>query len=140
MLFCTEKHYPRITLDALSSFREDKQAARRFAHRFLPLSFACVVALVCFGLFIFIPIHQEWGETVPRIYVVLAMASFAVCGVVFILTWRRMVRAVPISPQSKQPMEVYRLEDTIKFRKYELVYLCRQSHTFFRMVFKAPAH
>ena len=138
MFFCKEKHYPMITLDALSGFTEDKRAAARFARRFWPLSLSCVAALLCFGAFIFIPGFRGQSDPVPQIYVVLAGVSFAVAVVLFIVTWRRMVSHIPVSQQTSQSMEIFQLQDTIKDGKYELVYLCRQSQTFFRVVFKAP--
>jgi uncharacterized membrane protein YsdA (DUF1294 family) len=138
MLFCTKKDYPTITLQALAGFSEDKTAARRYTRRFLHLSLSCVAALLSFGAFICIPIFRGQGDSVPQIYVVLAGVSLLVAIVLFVITWRRMVGGVPISPRSGRPMEVYRLEDTVKEGRYELVYLCRQSQTFFRMVFGAP--
>jgi protein-S-isoprenylcysteine O-methyltransferase Ste14 len=137
MFFCTEKRYPTITLDALSDFTEDKRAAERFARRFWPLSFSCVAALLCFGAFIFIPIFRGQSDSVPQIYVVLGVLSFAVAIVLFVFTWRRMVACVPVGQHSSKPMEVFQLQDTIKEGRYELVYLCRQSRTFFRVVYKA---
>lgn len=137
-MFCKEREYPKIALHALAGFSEDKQAARRFTYRFLPWSLSCVAALLCFGTFIFIPLYLQKYDPVPQIYVFLAGTSFALCLVLSVATWRRMVAGVPVSPRSGQPMEVYQLEDTVKEEKYELVYLCRQSHTYFRMVFKAP--
>jgi hypothetical protein len=138
MLFCTEKHYPTIPLQALAGFSEDKTASRRYTRRFLHLHLSCVAALLSFGAFICIPIFRGQCDNVPQIYVILAGVSFLVMIVLFVITWRRMVGGVPISPQSGKPMEVYRLEDTVIEGKYELVYLCRQSQTFFRMVFVAP--
>lgn len=138
MLFCNEKQYPMITLDELSGFTEDKRAATRFARRFWPLSLSCVAALLCFVSFIFIPLFRGQSDPVPQIYIVLAGASFAAAIVMFIITWRRMVSNLPTSQQTSKPMEVFQLEDSIRDGKYELVYLCRQSHTFFRVVFRAP--
>jgi protein-S-isoprenylcysteine O-methyltransferase Ste14 len=127
-----------ITLDALSGFAEDKRAARRFARRFWPLSLSCVASLLCFGAFLFIPLYRGHSDPMPQIYVVLAGISFAVTIVLFSVTWRRMVADIPVSQHSSKPMEVFQLQDTIKEGKYELVYLCRQSRTFFRIVFRAP--
>jgi hypothetical protein len=138
MLFCKEKQYPMITLDALSGFNEDKRAAARFARRFWPLSLSCVAALLCFGASILIPLFRGQSDPVPQVYVALAGTCFAVAVVLFIVTWRRMVSHIPVSQQTLKPMEVFQLQDTIKDGKYELVYLCRQSQTFFRVVFKAP--
>ena len=135
MFFCNERPYPIITLDALSGFTEDKQAATRFSRRFLPFSLSCAAAFLCFGAFIVIPLVQGHTESVPQIYVVLAGVSFAVALLLFVVTWRRMVAYIPVSPHSSEPMEVFQLQDTIKDGKYELVYLCRQNQTFFRIVF-----
>jgi hypothetical protein len=137
-MFCKEREYPRISLQTLLGFTEDKQAARRFTYRFLPWSLGSVAALLCFGVFLFIPLYIGKYDPVPQIFVILAGVSFTVCIVLFGITWRRMVSGVPVSPRSGQPMEVYQLEDTVKDEKYELVYICRQSHTYFRLVFKAP--
>jgi hypothetical protein len=138
MLFCKEKQYPMITLDELSGFAENKRAAARFARRFWPLSLSCVAAFLCFGAFIFIPLFRGESDPVPQICVVLAGVSFAALIVLFIITWRRMISHTPISQQTSNPMEVFQLQDTVKDGKYELVYLCRQSQTFFRVVFRAP--
>jgi hypothetical protein len=135
MFFCKEKNYPMISLQSLEGFSEDKQSQQCFTRRFYPLSIGCVVLLLCFGACLLIPIFKEQGDAVPLIYVVLGGVSFMVCIVLFVITWRRMVGAVPICQQSGQPMEVYQLEDTLKEGKYELVYLCRQSRTFFRVVY-----
>ena len=138
MLFCKEKQYPMITLDELSGFTEDKRAAARFARRFWPLSLSCVAAFLCFGAFICIPLFRGQSDSVPQIYIVLAGASFVAAIVLFIIAWRRMVSHIPVSQQTSKPVEVFQLQDTIRDGKYELVYLCRQSHTFFRVVFRAP--
>ena len=127
-----------ITLRALAGFSEDKEAARRFTNRFLPWSLSCVAALLSFIAFIFIPGWIGKYDPMPQIYVLPAGASLALCLGLSVATWRRMVAGVPVSPRSGQPMEIYQLEDTVNEGKYELVYLCRQSRTFFRMVFKAP--
>ncbi len=137
-MFCKEKEYPVIALQALEGFSEDKEAAKRFTWRYLPWTLSCVAALLCFGACIIMPICLKQADPVPPVYVLLAGTFFALCLGLFVAAWRRMVEGVPVSPRSGQPMEVYRLEDTIKEGKYELVYLCRQSHTYFRMVFKAP--
>jgi hypothetical protein len=137
-MFCKEKKYPLIALNALSGFSEDKVAARRFIYRFLPWSLSCVAALLGFGACIAIPLFRKQYDPVPQVYIVLAGASFALGIACFVATWRRMVGAVAISPRSGRPMEVYRLEDTIKDEKYELVYICRESRTYFRMVFGVP--
>lgn len=138
MFFCKEKPYPMIALESLSGFTENKRAANRFARRFWPLSLSCVAALLCVGVFIFIPLYRGQADSAPQIYVVLAGVSFVVTVVLFIITWRRMVSYIPISQHTLKPMEIFQLQDTIKDGKYELVYLCRQSQTFFRVVFKAP--
>jgi hypothetical protein len=87
---------------------------------------------------IFSPLFREQSDLVPQIYVVLAGASFAAAIVLFIITWRRMVSHLPVSQQTSKPTELFQLQDTIGDGKYELVYLCRQSHTFFRVVFRSP--
>jgi hypothetical protein len=137
-MFCKEKEYPLIALNALTGFSEDKAAARRFTYRFLPWSMSCVAAMLGFGVCIAIPLFRKQYDPVPQIYILLAGASFAIGIAFFVATWRRMVAAAPISPRSGQPMETYRLEDTIKDEKYELVYICRKSRTYFRIVFGAP--
>jgi hypothetical protein len=136
--FCKDKEYPLIALKALTGFSEDKEGARRFTYRFLPGSLSCVAALLGFGACIAIPLFRKQYDPVPQIYIVLAGASFVIGIALFVATWRRMVAAVPISTRSGQPMEIYRLEDTIKDEKYELVYVCRKSRTYFRIVFGAP--
>ena len=125
-----------ITLDALLGFTEDKRGAARFARRFWPFSLSCVATLLCFGASICIPIFRDQTDPVPQIYIVMAGVSFAACVVLSIITWRRMVSYIPVSQQTMKPMEVFQLQDTIKDGKYELVYLCRQSQTFFRVVFR----
>ncbi len=128
-----------IALESLSGFTENKRAATRFARRFWPLSLSCVVAFFSFAVFMIIPFLRGQLNPVPQIYVVLAGISFAITVVLFIITWRRMVSYIPISQHTLEPMEIFRLQDTIKEGKYELVYLCRQSRTFFRVVFKSPS-
>ncbi|PWU11857.1 MAG: hypothetical protein C5B50_22630 [Verrucomicrobia bacterium] len=137
-MFCKERDYPLIALNALAGFSEDKLAARRFTYRFLPWSLSCLVAFLGFGASIVIPLMRKQYDPVPNVYVLTAAASFVLCVGFFVATWRRMVAAVPISPRSGQPMEVYRLEDVLKDKKYELAYICRKSRTYFRVVFKAP--
>jgi hypothetical protein len=139
-LFCEPKNYPMIGLNALAGFSEDKEAERRFTQRFLPGSLSCLAALLCFGACIVIPIctQKRAEDAVPHVYIILAAAFFVLSVGFFIATWRRMVREAPVSPRSGKPMEVYQLENTVKESKYELVYLCRQSRTYFRMVFKEP--
>jgi len=127
-----------ITLKELSGFTEDKRAAAHFSRRFWPLSLSCVAAFLCCGAFILIPLFRGQSDPVPQIYVILAGISFAALIVLFVITWRRMVSHVPASQHTSKLMEVFQLQDTIKDRKYELVYLCRQSRTFFRVVFSAP--
>jgi len=136
--FYKQKQYPMIQLEALSGFTEDKRAAARFARRFRPLSLSCVAALLCFGACICIPLIQGHSNSVPQIYVVLAGVSFTAAIVIHNITWRRMVSYIPISQQTSKPMEVFQLQDTVKDGRYELVYLCRQSQTFFRVVFGKP--
>jgi hypothetical protein len=68
----------------------------------------------------------------------MAAISIVVAPVLYVKGWRRMVRGVPVSPRSGMPMEAYRLQDTIAEGRYELVYVCPQSRTFFRLVFKDP--
>jgi hypothetical protein len=138
MLFSKEKQYPMITLDELSGFPENKRAAARFARLFWPLSLSCVAALLSFGAFIFIPLFRGQSDPVPQIYVVLACVSFATVIVLFIITWRRMVSHTPVSQQTSKTMEVFQLQDTVKDGRYELVYLCRESQTFFRVMFRTP--
>ena len=92
----------------------------------------------CFGAFILVPLFRGQADSVPPIYVLLAGVSFAGAVVLFIITWRRMVSYIPISEHTLKPMEIFQLQDTIKDGKYELVYLCRESQTFFRVVFKKP--
>ena len=139
--FFKERKYPMIALHTLAEFNEDKKAAKRFTRRYLPLSLSCVAALLCLGASIIIPIcnQKQRDDSIPEIFVGLAGVSFAVSIGLFVVTWRRMVSEIPISPQSRQPLEIYQLEDTAKEGKYELVYLCRQSHTYFRIVFKVPS-
>jgi hypothetical protein len=138
MLFCKEIKYPTISLEALSGFTEDKRAARRFARRFWPFSLTAVAAFLGCGTFIFIPLLRGQTDPVPQIYVVLAVSSFAVCLTFFIIAWRRMVSCVPIDEKTSEPLEVFQLMDSIKDEKYELVYVCRQKRTFFRVVYRAP--
>jgi hypothetical protein len=138
MFFSIERHYPMITLEALSGFAEDKQAAKCFARRFWPLSLSCVASLLCFGAFLFFPLYRGQTDPMPQIYVVLAGVSFAVAIVLFSVRLRRMVADIPVSRHSSKPMEVFQLQDTVKDGKYELVYLCRQSQTFFRVAFRTP--
>jgi hypothetical protein len=133
-----EKQYPMITLNELSAFTEDKRAEARFARRFWPFSLSCVAAFLGSLAFLFIPISSGKTDPVPQIYIVLMGVSFAATIVLFVITWRRMVLHIPDSQQTSKPMEVYQLQDTIKDEKYELVYLCRQRRTFFRVVYKAP--
>jgi hypothetical protein len=134
-MFCKEKEYPLIALNSLAGFREDKAAARRFAYRFLPWSLSCVAAFVGVGASLAIPAFGKRYDPVPQVYMVLAGGCFALCFGLFVVTWHRMVATVPTSSHSGQPMEVYRLEDT-KDRNFELIYLCRKSRTYFRIVFK----
>ena len=137
MTFCKAKQYPMITLYELSAFTEDKRAGARFARRFWPFSLGCVAAFLCFVTFLFVPISSGQTDPVPRIYMVLMGVSFAAAIVLFVITWRRMVSYIPNSQETAKPMEVYQLQETIKLEKYELVYLCRQRRTFFRVVYKA---
>ena len=136
--FCKEKEYPRIALHTLAGFSEDKQAAKKFMLRFLPWTLSLFAAFVCFGACIILPLWTQKYDPVPQIYVVGAGLSFAIGIALFIALWRRIVAEVPISPRSGQPMEVYQLEDTLKDEKYELIYVCHQSRTYFRMVLKSP--
>jgi len=136
--FCKEKEYPRIALHNLAGFNEDKQAAKKFVRRFLPWTMSLFGAFVCFGACIILPLWTQKYDPVPHIYVLVGGLSFAVGIALFVVLWRRMVAGVPISPHSGQVMEVYQLEDTLKDEKYELIYICRQSRTYFRMVFKSP--
>jgi hypothetical protein len=138
MPFSPKKRYPMITLDALGGFTEDKLAERDFKRRFLPVISVCILALLCFGVSVIIPLRQKTCDDLPLIYGLLAGVSFVIALGSIFCGWYWMIRTAPISPQSRQPMEIYQLEDTIKEGKCELVYLCRRSHTFFRMVFTAP--
>ena len=138
MMFCKEKNYPTIAMDALAGFIEDKEAAKRYSYRFLPWSLSCVAALLCFGACIFIPVYRGQYDPVAQVYMLMAGVSFALCLGLFVAAWRRMVAEVPVSPRSGKPMEVYRLADTIEGGKYELVYVCRESHTYFRAVYREP--
>jgi hypothetical protein len=137
-MFCKEREYPLIALNTLPGFTEDKAAARRYRCRFLPWSLSCVTALLCFSACIAIPLWRKQYDPVPQIFMLLSGAFSAVCIVLFVATWRRMFRVIPVSARSGRPMEIYRLEDTIKDEKYELIYICRESRTYFRMVFRSP--
>lgn len=137
-MFCKQIEYPKITLQALVGFDEDSKTARCFTNRFLPWSLSCVAALLCFGACIAAPCWLKQYDPVPQIYIVLAATFFALSVVLFFATWRRMVNGAPVSLRSGLPMEVYQLEDTIKDEKYELIYVCRKSRSYFRIVYKAP--
>ena len=138
MPFSPKKRYPMITLDALGGFTEDKLAEKHFKRRFLPLLLVCILAFLCFGVSVIIPLRHNSGDDLPPIYALLAVISFVIALGSIFCGWYWTIRTVPISPQSRQPMEIYQLEDAVKDGKNELVYLCRYSHTFFRMVFTAP--
>lgn len=135
---CQPRDHPLITRRSLDGFSEDKEAARRYTRRHLRWSMSCVVALLCFAASITVPIYKGESNPVPEFYVVSAGASFAACIGLFVMTWRRMVRGIPVSTRSGQPMEVYRLEDTISEGRYELVYVCRLSRTYFTLVYGEP--
>ena len=140
-MFRKKPVYPVMALHALAGFCEDKVAAKRFMRRFLPVMLGCVVAFICFGIFVAIPllfsVQKPGTDTMPT-YLWLAIASFVGFFVILFGGWRRVVGAVPLSLKTGKPMKVYQLEDTMKSGHYELIYVCRESQTYFRIVFSSP--
>lgn len=137
-IFFSHHDYPMMRLESLRGFEEDAKAAKAFERRFQPLILASVVVMFLgFGGFGFLAFRaQERGDAAAlERYTPLALGSlvsgFAVC----MAQARRMTEAIPVSPRSGLPMESYRLEDTVKEGKYELVYVCRASRTYFRRVY-----
>ena len=137
-----EQDYPTIALQSLEGFAEDADAGRVFERRFLPLTIGGVAILfVGSGVFGFLAYRaQERGDAGASVgtFIALAVASFLVGSALCIVGIRKMSKTLPICPRSGQPMEAYRLEDTIKEGKYEVIYLCRQSRTYFRRIYSEP--
>jgi hypothetical protein len=137
-----EQDRPTIALQSLEGFAEDADAGRVFERRFLPQTIGGVAILfIGSGAFGFLAYRaQERGETgaLMATFTTLAFAAFLVGFALCIAGIRNMSEAVPISPRSGQPMEAYRLEDTIKEGKYEVIYVCRESRTYFRRVYSEP--
>ena len=142
-MFSKKPEHPVISLNALVGFCEDNDAAKRFTRRFLPVILGCIATFIGFSVSVAIPllsfVQKPGSETPSHIfYVWLAIASFVGFFTILFLGWRRMVHAIPVSPRSGQPMEVYQSADTMTAGHLELIYVCRQSRTYFRMVFKTP--
>ena len=134
----THQQHPTIAFCSLDGFAEDSNAARLFERRFQPLILGGVAtAFVGFGVFGWLAFRAQAREDESSLatFTPLALASFLIGVCVCFVAYRRMVKAIPISPRSGQPMEIYQLEDTIKAGKYELIYVCRKSRTYFRRVF-----
>jgi hypothetical protein len=141
ILFAEQDH-PTIALQSLEGFAEDADAGRVFERRFFPQTIGGVALLFMgSGVFGFLAYRaQERGDAGALVgtFITLALASFLVGFALCIVGIRRMSEAVPVSPRSGQPMEAYRLEDTIKEGKYEVIYICRKSRTYFRRVYTEP--
>jgi hypothetical protein len=124
----------------VSGFVPDKHAARRFERRFLPLTITGLV--VAFGgslgfMYLSYRAQQSQDKTVT-VFICAAFASMLIGQGMCFLSYRRILHTAPISPQSGKPMEVYQLQDTADKDRLELIYLCRESHTYFRRVFREP--
>jgi hypothetical protein len=139
MLFVKEKNYPLIMLQALreAGFHEDKAMKALFVRRFWPWSFSCLAAfMLCFAT-ILIPVLRGEANNVPPIYPLMMFGSFLLTIVLGVLTARQMYGTIPLSPRTGQPMEVFILRDTLTEEHSELVYLCRPSDAYFRLVYKS---
>lgn len=134
---------PTIALHSLAGFAEDKSAAIRFERRFQPLTLGGA-AIVFVGVAVFgVLAHraQARGDaSALTTFEFWCKTSFFLgCGL-SLFGWRRLSEAGPISPQTGQRMEVYRLEDSIQEGNYELIYVCRKSRTYFRRVLAVPSN
>lgn len=137
-MFFGYQDYPTIALASLKGFEEDTTAAEIFERRFRPAILGGVAVIVLgFGIFGLLALRaQGRGDTSALgTYSPLAIGSFVLGFVVIIAGCRQMSETLPISPRSGQQMEPFRLEDTIKEGKHEVVYVCRASHTYFRRVY-----
>jgi hypothetical protein len=137
-MFFEHRDYPGMTLDSLNGFEEDAGAAKAFERRFQPAIVGGVAVIVLgFSAFGLLALHaQQRGHTTSTDrYGWLAFGSFVLGFVTCMMGCRCMSESVPISPRSGQPMQPYRLEDSIKEGKYEVVYVCRASRTYFRRVY-----
>jgi hypothetical protein len=125
-----------IALSSLNGFAEDSEAAKLFERRFRSFTLSGIAtAFIGFGVFIYFAVREGDGAALLTVFTLLALTSFLIGFILIFVGSRRMREAIPISPQSGQPMEIYRLEDTIKGGKCELIYVCRKSRTYFRRVF-----
>ena len=141
-IFFAQQEHPTIALQSLEGFGEDVRAGKCFERRFFPLTMGGVaVMFLGFGVFGFLAFRaQERGDAASlRTFAPLALGSFVVGLTLCIVGSRQMSDAVPISPRSGEPMEAYRLEDTIKDGKYEVIYVCRKSRTYFRRIYSEQA-
>lgn len=138
MPFFPKKHCPMITLAELGGFAEDKDAAKHFKRPIYPFLVVCGLAILCFVATGIATFRLPHGDNLPPMYALVAGISFLIIAASFFGAWCWMFRATPISPRSGKPMEVYQLEDTVKDGKYELVYLCRHSQTYFRLILLQP--
>jgi hypothetical protein len=140
-MFDEEKPYPRITEQALAGFAENQLAGARFQRRFIPPAIACGVALLGFLGSLGVPMFlmDEDDGSFPKIFLVAAAGFLAASVGLFILTWKKMVSEVPISPATGQPMKVYQLENRLNDSDYVLIYVCHATRTFFRVNFKSSA-
>lgn len=138
IFFSKNPNYPRIRLCDLEGFSEDKEAARRFEQRFLPITLGGVlIAGGGLAISIWIGNHaQQIGDETAAGFA--ALCGVLLFGVGFICSGvgiRQMFRSPPINPVSGESMEIYTLADTTVADKLELIYLSRGSRTYFRRVF-----
>jgi len=137
-MFFGHQEFPSIALANLKGFEEDTNAAKIFERRFWPGILGGVAVIVLgFGIFGLLALRAQGRGDASALstYSPLAIASFVLGFVVVIAGCRQMSESLPISPRSGQQMEPFRLEDTIKEGKHEVVYVCRASHTYFRRVY-----
>jgi len=136
MFFKSKKH-PSITLAELEGFTDDPAAAQTFSRRFyLPAIIGFLLMLGGFGRIAFTLIKRETPLTQWEFTLIFTSITGGFGWLVGL--WHYRLRATPISPRSKQPMEVYELAEGTAQDRLELVYLCRQSRTCFRHVYLEP--